>query len=127
MAKNRKGLKISKSQNGNHTVEFGQEDNSHFTPQELKEYNELYPDFAVGYLKNIIEIPNKLVDLEDTSAKTRKFAILVSLGVIVFFMSVTIFLLICQQFQLATTIMVAGIVVLVVAMLKGRKEDTASK
>jgi hypothetical protein len=96
-----------------------QESNFHFSPEELKLYNEIYPNFGIDYLKNINEIPRELLAQDNQRLGFRKLSIIISFIVLLFFISITILMIYLGQYTCATAIIISGVSAVIVALLKG--------
>lgn len=66
--------------------------NFHFTPEELKKYCEIYPDFGKKYLDNLVELPKEYAKQNQRGHNLFRTAMYVSIFIVVFFISSIVYL-----------------------------------
>jgi hypothetical protein len=100
-----------------------QEVKRHFTPNELKAYNELYPNFGKEYLKNLIELPREYSKQNQRFHNLFKTAMIVSISVVLFFISTIVFLLLNGYIQYAVYLIFTCLGGIVIAFLSYSRKD----
>lgn len=98
--------------------------NFHFTPEEIKKYCEIYPDFGVKYLDNLVELPKEYVRQNERGHGLFKIAMSMSALIVLFFISAITYLFCIGEIRYAVGLIGGSLISLATVFLtfiiKGR-------
>jgi hypothetical protein len=93
-----------------------EENNFHFSPAELKEYNEIDPSFGKKYLENLIEIPKQIATQNKVFQYLFIVAIIVAILMILGYLTIIGVLIYLGHITSAVTIITVSFVALFSAL-----------
>lgn len=114
-----------RNQKGEILIQQQIEKRLHFSPEELKSYNEIYPEFGSEYLKNIIELPREASKQSFRSHVLYRWALGIAGFIVLAYMAVICYLFYCGQYEWAVKLVISSVAALTISFLsiiiKGNK------